>query len=101
MTIRQKISLLITAAGFMASLVFSCFILWEMTEQPLRLIDSDLESTARRAVRILSKTDKNRDTDAPLFIGDERYWLKVDDQNTGKLIYQSRLAQLIEIPELT
>jgi signal transduction histidine kinase len=72
-----------------------------MTEQPLRLIDSDLESTARRAVRILSETDNNRTPDAPLFIGDERYWLQITDQDTGQSIYQSRLAQLIEIPDLT
>ena len=101
MTVRLKISLLITAAGFVASLVFSCIILWEMTEQPLRIIDSELESTAQRAVRILSNTDNNRTPDAPLFIGDERYWLKIDDQDTGQSIYRSRLAKLIEIPELT
>jgi signal transduction histidine kinase len=101
MTVRQKISLLITAAGFVASLIFSGIILWEMTEQPLRIIDSELESTAQRAVRILSNTDNNRTPDAPLFIGDERYWLKIDDQDTGQSIYQSRLAKLIEIPDLT
>jgi signal transduction histidine kinase len=101
MTVRQKISLLITAAGFVASLIFSGIILWEMMEQPLRIIDSELESTAQRAVRILSETDKSRTPDAPLFIGDERYWLKIDDQDTGQSIYQSRLAKLIEIPELT
>ena len=55
MTVRQKISLLITAAGFVASLIFSGIILWEMMEQPLRIIDSELESTAQRAVRILSE----------------------------------------------
>ena len=101
MTVRQKISLLITAAGFVASLIFSGIILWEMMEQPLRIIDSELESTAQRAVRMLSETDKNRTPDAPLFIGDERYWLKIDDQDTGQSIYRSRLAQLIEIPDLT
>lgn len=101
MTVRQKISLLITAASFVASLVFSCIILWEMMEQPLRMIDSELETTAQRAVRVLSETGQNRTPGAPLFIGDERYWLKIDDQDTGKSIYQSHLAKLIEIPELT
>ena len=101
MTVRQKISLLITAAGFLASIIFSGIILWEMMEQPLRIIDSELESTAQRAVRMLSETDKNRTPDKPLFIGDERYWLKINDQDTGQSIYRSRLAQLIEIPDLT
>jgi two-component system, OmpR family, sensor kinase len=101
MTVRQKISLLITAAGFVASLVFSGIILWEMVEQPLRIIDSELQSIAQRAVRILSETDNSRMPEAPLFIGDERYWLKIDDQDTGQTIYRSRLSQLIVIPELT
>jgi len=101
MTVRQKISLLITAAGFLASLVFSCIILWEMMEQPFQIIDSELETAARQAVRTVLEGDKNRNLDAPLFIGDERYWLKIYDRDSGKSIYQSHLATLIEIPEPT
>jgi two-component system OmpR family sensor kinase len=101
MTIRQKISLLITAAGFLASLVFSCIILWEMMEQPFQIIDSELETAARQAVHTVLEGDKNRNLDAPLFIGDERYWLKIYDRDSGKPIYQSHLATLIEIPEPT
>ncbi len=99
MTVRHKISLLITAAGFGASLVFSCIILWEMMEQPFRIIDSDLEITAQRAVHMVLQSEKNQTPDAPLFIGDSRYWLKIYDQDTGHLIYQSHLARQIEIPE--
>jgi len=99
MTVRQKITLLITAAGFISSLVFSCIILWEMLEQPFRIIDSELESTARRAVHIVSGSDGERTPDAISSIGDERYWLEIRDQASGKSIYRSDLAKLIEIPE--
>jgi two-component system OmpR family sensor kinase len=99
MTVRRKITLLITAAGFLSSLVFSCIILWEVLEQPFRIIDSELEAMARRAVRVVSKSDQNRAPDAPSFIGDERYWLVIYDQNSGKSIYRSYLAGLIKIPE--
>lgn len=100
MNVRQKIALLITAAGFLASLVFSGIIFWEMVEQPLRMIDSELAAIARRAVRVLSEPDNNRTPDAPLFIGDDHYWLEVEEQDTGQSIYRSRLAKLIEMPEL-
>ena len=105
MTVRQKISLLITAAGFLSSLVFSCIILWETLEQPFRIIDSELETAAQRAVDIVLKSEKKSwengysIQDNPLFTGDDRYWLKVYDQNTGRPVYRSHLAALVDIPE--
>lgn len=106
MTVRQKISLLITAAGFLASLIFSCIILWQMIEQPFRIIDSDMEVVVQRAIAIVSKNGeknwnngKSKGKDS-LFIGDDLYWIKIYNQNTGLPIYQSRLATLINIPEL-
>ncbi|SMC28160.1 Signal transduction histidine kinase [Desulfacinum hydrothermale DSM 13146] len=99
MTVRQKITLLITAAGFLSSLVFSCIVLWEMLEQPFQIIDSELEAMARHAVHFISKSKQNRTPDDPSFIGNERYWLVVLDQDSGKSIYRSSLARLIKIPE--
>jgi two-component system OmpR family sensor kinase len=105
MNVRQKISILITAAGFLSSLVFSCIILWEMMEQPFRIIDSELETAAQRAVSMVLKSEKiNRKKgysilDDPFFLGDDRYWLKIYDQNTGQPVYQSHLATQIDIPE--
>ncbi len=99
MTVRQKITLLITAAGFISSLVFSCIILWEMLEQPFRIIDSDLESISRRAVHIVSGNDMTKTSDAISSIGDEHYWLEIHDLASGKSIYRSDMAKLIEIPE--
>lgn len=101
MTVRQKITLLITAAGFISGLLFSCIILWEMLEQPFRIIDSELEAIAGRAVHVVSKSDQNRAPDGPSFIGDERYWLVIYDQDSGKSIYRSYLSGLIKIPEPT
>ena len=74
MTVRQKISLLITAAGFLVSLVFSCIIVWEMQDQPFRIMDSYLKTTAERVVQIIVENDKG---DLPLFMSDKGYWLKV------------------------
>ncbi len=71
MTVCQKMSLLITAAGFSASLIFSCIILWIMIEQPFRIIDSDLDAKGSRATVsviipreqiLLGQDDKNEVT---------------------------------------
>ncbi|WP_457554158.1 sensor histidine kinase [Desulfobacula sp.] len=104
MTVRKKIALLITGAGFLSSLIFSCIILWEVIEQPVRIIDSELEGVSQRTVSVVSKKGKNwrkegLNSHVPLFVGDDRYWLKIYDQAAGKLIYQSHLAELIKIKE--
>lgn len=99
MTVRQKITLLITAAGFLSSLVFSCIILWEMVEEPFHLIDADLESTARRAAQFAASSDEKEGSGARWPIGDERYWLEIKDQDSGKSVYRSDLARLIKFPE--
>lgn len=106
MTVRQEISLLITAAGFFASLVFSGIILWEMIEQPVRIIDAELETVARRAVGIVSGNERRgwkqwgSKRGNPLLLGDDRYWLEIYDENAGKAIYRSHLATLIDIPDM-
>jgi len=97
MTVRQKITLLITAAGFGASLIFSGIVLWQMLEQPKRIIDSELMNVAKRAVRIIEKG--RRDGQPSAFVGDEGYWLKIYAKAKTQLLYQSRLAGMISLPE--
>lgn len=98
MTVRRKIALLITAAGFLSSLAFSCIILWEMVEQPFNLIDADLESIGRRAVRIASKSEGGKSPDAQWSMDDRRYWMEIKNLDSGTSVYRSDLAKRIEIP---
>lgn len=99
MTVRRKIALLITAAGILSSLVFSCIILREMLEQPFHLIDAELQSVSKRAVQVVFRSDERRGVDRQWAIGDERYWLEIKDQDSGKLVYRSKLAKQFQIPE--
>lgn len=99
MSVRHQITLLITAAGFVSSLFFSCIIMWEMLEQPFYLIDTDLESTSKRAAQFVSQSGRKNALAAPWAIGDERYWLEVKNQDSGKLLYRSNVAKLIKLPE--
>lgn len=97
MTVRQKITLLITAAGFLSSLVFSCIILWEMIGQPFRIIDSEIETTANWIVKSFLHGDPIQE--ASLLVDEDRYWLRMYDLHTDQLLYQSLLAAQIDIPE--
>lgn len=96
MTVRLKITLLITAAGFLSSLLFSAITLWEMMEQPFDLIDAELKHIARRAVRQTS-TDQAAGLQFP---EQERYWLTIGEQHSGTILQRSALARQISMPDL-
>ncbi|HFQ80925.1 MAG TPA: HAMP domain-containing histidine kinase [Desulfobacterales bacterium] len=97
MTVRKKIALLITVAGFGASLIFSAIILWQMLEQPRRIIDAELLTVARRAVQIVDK--RLCQGQATAFVGDDGYWLKIYLKGQKKPLYQSKLSKIIKLPE--
>jgi two-component system OmpR family sensor kinase len=99
MKIRHKITLLISGAGFLASLVFSGVVFREMLEQPFQIIDSELEATASKAARAIL-TRQHQSESPPLdlgFVESDRYWLKVYDQTSGSTLYRSYLATLVDI----
>ena len=99
MKIRFKITLWIAGAGFLASLVFSVIIFWEMVEQPYRLIDKDLETMAANVVRLVeTTTPKIRNftqKDFPFDTGS--YWIKIYDDHMN-VLYQSILTQYTDLP---
>ncbi len=104
MSVRRKIALLITVAGFVSSLVFSIVILWEMMEQPFRIMDSDLATAARTALDMIGSapnTGGNPDGHSRVstYAGDNHYWIKIYRQDTGALVYQSVMAGRIHIQE--
>ena len=63
MTVRRRISLLVTGAGFVASLLFSLAVFAELVEQPFRILDVELEEEAHRAARLVAvrlKVDRGK-----------------------------------------
>ena len=99
MKIRYKITLWIAGAGVLASFVFSVFVLWEMAEQPYRLIDQDLETMAETVVRLVETTTaQSKDSarkDSPFDTG--RYWIKIYDDRMN-VLYQSKLTRYTDLP---
>jgi len=102
MTVRHKITLFIAGAGFLASLIFSGLVFWEMVEQPFRIIDSELKAVARRtASAFLARHEKPGSVSiSPLLIESNHYWIRIYDQDAKMTLYRSHLASLVNIPML-
>ena len=99
MTVRRRISLLVTGAGFVASLLFSLAVFAELVEQPFRILDVELEEEAHRAARLVATRLKNAE---PVDFSSEDpetgdLWIKVVDPSSGALYCQSPLAESVDI----
>jgi signal transduction histidine kinase len=99
MKIRNKITLWITGAGVLASLVFSIIIFEEMKEQPFRLIDGELKTIAQVMVRRVQSAPMQPTNSAgdDLPFDGQRYWIKIYDQRM-QAVYQSRLCRFADLP---
>lgn len=100
MTVRLKIALLITAAGFLSSLVFSAITLWEMVEQPFDLIDAELKTIARRTLQHANANQTTANIPGLQLPDQEHYWLTISERHSGTILYRSALARQVAIPGL-
>jgi len=99
MKIRHRITLWVAGAGLFTSLVFSLVILWEMHDQPLAILDSQLNTVAHTLSKRLSTLRKPvEDAQAHmLLVSSERYWVKIYDQDQ-RVVFQSDLSRAANLP---
>lgn len=99
MKMRTKIALWITGAGLISSLFFSLVVFFEMVEQPLQILDSELKSVGKSVVELLDQEQipitSEKMPKTPFFV--RKYWIRVYDHNK-KTVYESDLASLINLP---
>jgi len=99
MKIRTRIALWITGAGLITSLFFSLVVFFEMVEQPLQILDSELKAVGKSVISLLEEKkipiNPKKMKKIPIFAG--RYWLKVYDDHKNT-VYQSQLARLVNLP---
>ena len=104
MKIRTKITLWITSAGILVSLVFSLIVFYEMSEQIYRQLDSELKATVHNVFTMIKQNDAQnpdrkleRNAPSPITsIDSRRYWIQV--RRAGKLLYSSTLAKIVDLP---
>jgi signal transduction histidine kinase len=102
MTVKNRITLLVAGAGFLASLLFSVAIFLELVEQPFQILDRELKTAAQHAVRIVeaNRQASQGPSSGPADCEIDDHWLKIYQQGSGRLICRSRLAKAIDLPRL-
>jgi len=102
MKIRHRITLWITGAGLLASLLFSLVVFYELVEQPYELIDSELSNQAKNLLSALTlPADTPPLADDPILLQlGKLNWLKVFNDRQ-KVIYASEMSRLIALPYRT
>ena len=100
MTVKRRIAFFVAGAGFIASLLFSVVVFYELIEQPFDLLDMELEEEARRAIKIVDI--KQRGSESTTFNPSAQEifssWLMIYEQGSDNTLYQSDLARLIKLP---
>jgi two-component system OmpR family sensor kinase len=97
--IRHKITLWVAGAGLLTSLVLSLVVFLEMREQPFKILDSDLGSTAAALAERLREEQRplgEGRINALAFQGKE-YWIKVYGQDL-RPVFQSDLSTVVDLP---
>jgi two-component system OmpR family sensor kinase len=91
MSIRLKISALITTACLLSAFLFSSSVVYEMMEQPVYAIDSELKTVAHEILQEYQKggADNVRDS--------RRYWVKIYEQGNITPLYTSYMVDHIQI----
>lgn len=95
MKIRTRITLWITGAGVIVSLLFSIFIFQDMAEQSYHQLDRELKLTIRDIFPII-RDPGHPDTSLGSFFTRRNYWIKA--WRGKQLVYTSPLAQQLELP---
>jgi signal transduction histidine kinase len=100
MKIRKKITLWISGTSLLSTIVFSSIIFWEMTEEPFKLIDKEIQYMAE-ALTDRIKDTKLLGTDLNLSsmpYNPDHYWIMAKD-GKGKVVYQSRLTEFTDLAD--
>ncbi len=97
MTVKTRITLFIAGAGFIASLLFSVVLFFELIEQPFELLDAVLQEEADRTTRIVVKNQGEASVLDHYFDKMHPYWIRIYQQGSHQIIYQSDLAKAVRL----
>ena len=100
MSIKYRIALLVTAAGFIASLLFSGVIFYELIEQPFDILDMELFKEAEYTAGLIESEQLEMAKEGvqnQQVLKSVTGWIRVFD-NSGLLLYQSELAGIVDLP---
>jgi len=97
MTVKTRITLLITGAGFMASLLFSVVVFFEFVEQPFDLLDTVLKEEAYRTVSGILTAQGSPAPPGSVGHSMDAYWIRIQEEAADQMLYQSPMALSIPL----
>lgn len=99
MQIRHRIMLWVAGAGLLTSLAFSLVVFGQLREEPLEVMDAQLQSAAADVAGLLAAQQKPMANVRPLPLPfpAARYWIKVYDRDR-RVVYRSELARAVNLP---
>ena len=95
MKIRTRITLVVGGAGFIASLLLSLGLIYELLQQPFRILHATLHEEAAMAVQIYNKGEIWRYEEEGGAV--PTVWLEIYDADTGRKLYASPLARSVDL----
>ena len=100
MTVKKRIMLLVAGAGFIASLLFSVVVFYELIEQPFDILDMELEQEVNRVIKIIDMKHSGLESSISDSLALEKFsfWLTIYEQGTKRIRYRSELARQINLP---
>jgi signal transduction histidine kinase len=98
MFIKYRITLLVTAVGFIASLLFSVVIFFELIEQQSDILDSELKEEANRAFDIIKVNHLKPGTPAPHILNEFPTWLKIYAHDSERVLWKSKITEKVNLP---
>jgi len=102
MTVKKRITLLVAWTGFITTLLFSVVLFYELIEQPFDILDRELKEEAYRAIK-MRVTGQSKSEFPPADPDDAEfypYWLRIYEQDSNRMLYQSQLAKRVNLPSV-
>ena len=100
MKARSKIALWTASFTLIVAMLFSGFVFFEMKEQPIRLVDGELEEVGELLAQIVNRTDQFPEISANILDRHlfERYWIRIGNEQVT--LFESATSTLIKIEPL-
>lgn len=99
MKARTKITLWTSSFTLIVAICFSCFVFFELLEQPYRLIDRELRDIGETVSQMVSARDQTHSNQIEVLPQHpyKRYWISVKNEQ-GDTLFTSQLTNDVEIP---
>ena len=97
MKARSKIALWTASFTLIVAMLFSGFVFFEMKEQPIRLVDGELEEVGELLAQIVNRTDQFPEISANILDRHlfERYWIRIGNEQVT--LFASAMVKDIDI----